>query len=115
MEQSSFIPRRQAANNVILAQEIMHRMRHKQEKKGWMASKFDLEKVYDRVNWNFFEQVLRAMGFAPHLVSLIMRCSSQVSLSILWNGEKLESFSPTRGIWKGDPLRRIFLYYVWKL
>lgn len=35
---------------------------------------------------------------------LIMNCTLQVSLSILWNGTKLDSFQPCREIRQGDPL-----------
>lgn len=51
--QCGFIPGRQAADNIILAQEALHPMR---KKKGWM----DKEKAYDRVSWKLLEQVLLA-------------------------------------------------------
>lgn len=78
LEQRSFIPGRQAANNIILAQEIMHGMKYKQGRKGWMAAKLDLEEAYDRVDWGFLEQVLKAVGLYANLVSLIMKYSLQL-------------------------------------
>lgn len=33
-----------------------------------------------------------------------MECVSGPSMSILWNGEKTESFKPARGLGQGDPL-----------
>lgn len=54
-----------------------------------MAVKIDLEKAYDRVEWDFLEVVLQSTGFDDHFVTLIMQCTSTDSLSILWNGEKL--------------------------
>lgn len=44
------------------------------------------------------------MGFNAHLCSLIMNCISSASLAILWNGQKLSSFTPSRGLRQGDPL-----------
>lgn len=96
--QSSFIPGRQAADNIVLAQEVLHSMRKRVGKKGWMAIKVDLEKAYDRINWKFFEAVLRRVGFNKSLTHLIMDCTTSTSLSVLWNGEQLPSFTPSRGI-----------------
>lgn len=33
-----------------------------------------------------------------------MWCVKSASLSLLWNGEKLDAFKPTRGLCQGDPL-----------
>nr|KYP51344.1 hypothetical protein KK1_026773 [Cajanus cajan] len=29
---------------------------------------------------------------------------TSTSLSLLWNGNKLDGFKPVRGLWQGDPL-----------
>lgn len=46
---TSFIPGRQASDNMVILQEIMHSMRRKTSRKGVMAIKVDLEKAYDRI------------------------------------------------------------------
>lgn len=43
--QSSFVPGRQISNNIIIVQEILHTMRRKKGRKGFMAIKLDLEKA----------------------------------------------------------------------
>lgn len=52
--QTSFVPGRHITNNIVIAQEVIHLMRRKKGKVGFMAIKVDLEKAYGRINWNFF-------------------------------------------------------------
>lgn len=102
--QSSFIPQRQSRDNIILAQEIFHSMRVKKGRTGWMAIKLDLEKAYDRLNWSFIKETLEDIGLPGEFINLIWHCISSPKLRILWNGEALEEFAPTRGIRQGDPI-----------
>lgn len=66
--------------------------------------KLDMEKAYDRVEWNFLEATLLTMGFPKKLVSTIMVCIKSVSFSVLINGYPSSTFKPNRGIRQGDPL-----------
>ena len=47
--QVSFVPGSHITDNIILAQEIVHTMRRKTGKKGFMMIKIDLEKAYDKL------------------------------------------------------------------
>lgn len=102
--QCAFTPGRQAAENIIITNEIIHTMKKKKGSKGLMAVKIDLEKAYDQVSWPFLRRVLESAGFCPKLVELIMFTVSTASLSIIWNGSCTQSFRPSRGIRQGDPL-----------
>ena len=51
--QSAFIPRRQGVDNAIIVQELVHTISKKRGVGGAMAIKLDLEKAYDRLEWNF--------------------------------------------------------------
>ena len=55
---SSFVPRRDVTDNIIVAQEIIHSMRWMKGKRGVMAIKVDLEKAYDRLRWSFIRDTL---------------------------------------------------------
>ena len=69
-----------------------------------MAVKVDLAKAYDQIEWSFIHKVLKAFHFPQSLIELIMSCVTTTSVSILFNGSKLNSFKPFRGIRQGDPL-----------
>jgi len=102
--QSSFNPGRGTTDNVILAQEVVHFIHHSRAKKGTIAFKIDLEKAYDRLNWDFLELTLHDFGFPSATISLIMSCVQSSNLSVLWNGAKTDHFIPSRGLRQGDPL-----------
>lgn len=42
--------------------------------------------------------------FPSKIISIIHHCIISPSFKILWNGDKTDNFSPTRGIRQGDPL-----------
>jgi len=102
--QSSFISGRSIHHNIIVAQEMVHSMSKMKGNKAFMAIKIDLEKAYDRLNWNFVEECLKECKFPPKLIKIIHHCISTPSYKIMWNGDKTGSFYPSRGIRQGDPL-----------
>lgn len=69
-----------------------------------MAFKIDLQKAYDHVKWDYLRGCLEDFGFPQIIVNLIMHCVSSSSLSLIWNGKRLENFSHTRGLRQGDHL-----------
>ncbi|KAF7146289.1 hypothetical protein RHSIM_Rhsim04G0067000 [Rhododendron simsii] len=103
--QSAFVGGRQITDNVLIAHELTHYIRHKRYGiKGVAAFKLDMAKAYDRVDWRYLEQVLRQLGFHTLWIGWVMECVKTVSFSITVNGEAGESFHPSRGIRQGCPL-----------
>lgn len=81
--QAGFIPGRQTSDNVVMAQELLYTIRHRKGRKGHMIVKVDFEKVYDRIDWSFFKQVLCTIGFGGPLIRVIMSCITSTNLSII--------------------------------
>lgn len=102
--QSSFIPSRLAADNVIVVQEIVDSLQRRKGRTGGMIAKIDLEKAYDRVDWNYLRKVLLVTEFSSSIQNLIMSIVSSTKLQVCWNGESLAAFTPSRGLSQGDPL-----------
>lgn len=78
-------------------------MHKSKNKKGAVTFKNDLEKAHNRVKWSFLEATLVDFGFPLAIVRLIMHCTSSCFL-ILWNGSRLEPFTPSRRLRQGDHL-----------
>ena len=54
--QTAFTPRRKGMDNAIIAQEVIHTICRKRGRVGYMALKIDLEKAYDKLEWNFIDR-----------------------------------------------------------
>uniref|UniRef100_A0A2N9HFI3 Reverse transcriptase domain-containing protein n=1 Tax=Fagus sylvatica TaxID=28930 RepID=A0A2N9HFI3_FAGSY len=102
--QAAFVPGRRGLDNVVIAQELIHSIHRKKGRVGQLILKLDLEKAYDRLEWDFIREVLTFFKFSPPFVDLVLECVSTSSFSILVNGGQLENFKPSRGIRQGDPL-----------
>lgn len=102
--QCSFVPGRQGIDNVIIVQEMLHTMKMKKGKKGYMVIKLDLEKAYDRVNLDFLAIILKQSGLSMEFIQLILYCLKSSALQVLWVANPLDEIKPTRGLRQGDPL-----------
>jgi hypothetical protein len=61
-------------------------------------------KAYDRVEWHFLEAIMLRLGFTEQTVRLILKCVSSVRFTVHVNGDLLSYFTPSRGLWQGDPI-----------
>lgn len=69
--QSAFTPGRLISDNVIVGHECLHAMKStKGGRQGWAASKLDISKAYDRVEWSFLKEIMLKLCFDPQWVGL---------------------------------------------
>lgn len=67
-----------------------------------MALKVDMSKAYDRVDCSFICHVMECHGFSRKFISLIFKCMSIASFSLLINGSPYGLIKPFMGIKQGD-------------
>lgn len=82
----------------------MHSSGKSRGSKSWFPFKIDLEKAYNKLEWDFIRAALISFNFDEASISLIMSAICSNRTSILINGKPSEAFSPSRGIRQGDPL-----------
>ncbi|XP_060965141.1 uncharacterized protein LOC133034132 [Cannabis sativa] len=103
--QSAFLSERIIFDNIFIAQEVVHAINHrKQGKLGWAGLKLDMEKAFDRVEWDFLLAILRKFNFPAKFINLIHQCISSVTIRFNINGQVSDPILPSRGIRQGDPL-----------
>jgi len=94
--ESAFVPNCSIHDNILLTHEVRSKFKHMKGKKSWIALKLDMEKAYDRVEWNFLLEALKQLGFHSKWIHWIRECISTVSYSIIVNDE-VTGFFPLRG------------------
>lgn len=79
-DQVGFIPGREARDNIIRALNLHHWLTTS-EAQGFFLS-LDAEKVFDRVAWDYMQEVLKGIGLLPRTYALIKALYSTPSASV---------------------------------
>ncbi|GAU26599.1 hypothetical protein TSUD_267140 [Trifolium subterraneum] len=69
-------------------------VRKTQGRRGELALKIDISKVYDKVDWSFLRGVMTKMGFPDVWIRWVMMCVSSVNYSVLMNSDRVGPISP---------------------
>ncbi|XP_026435794.1 uncharacterized protein LOC113333583 [Papaver somniferum] len=74
--QSAFVLGRAIQDNIIIAHEMIHTMKHKEGNTGSMDLKLDLSKAFDMLEWPFILGMLKKLGFPEKFCKYIEQCIS---------------------------------------
>jgi len=102
--QSAFVPDWSIHDNILVTHEIVHKFKVLKGKAAWVVLKLDMEKAYDRLEWDFIQACLQQFRFHETRIKWIMECITTVSYSIVINDEPAGLIRPSRGTRQGDPL-----------
>ena len=102
LQQIGYVEGCQILDRIILSDEVIHSLKHL--KKVGMLLKLYLSKAFDKLIWNYINQILLAFGFSATWTRWIMSLLSSPNFSILLNVSTSLMFRSSRGICQGDPL-----------
>ena len=80
----------------MLAHEIIHSFKKKKGKMGYMVVKLDMEKTYDKLEWDFIRTIMSKLSF--HYKWIGWEFISMISYSLLINGNSEGKIHQSRGI-----------------
>jgi hypothetical protein len=95
--QTAFVPNRLIQDNSILAHEMLHILKSKRGRGGLMAINIDMEKAFDKIEWNFLLAILQKLGFHPIWTNWVRLCISITSFYILLNGSPFSLYYWLKG------------------
>lgn len=100
--QRAFMKGRWIAENTVIAQEVVHKVKKQSGKRRLMILKIDMKKAFDSMELPFIIRLLDAWGFEEHFQQLIQSCMSSVTFNLLLNGSISKQINPNRGLRQKD-------------
>jgi hypothetical protein len=101
-DQTGYIKGRFIGTNIRLIEDIIHFTKIKNI--PGIILNIDFEKAFDSINWNFIDLSLEAFNFGPKFRSYIKTLYTNISSTIINNGEISNWFNIQRGVRQGCPL-----------
>ena len=81
-------------------------------KEAGLILKLDYEKTYDKVNWDFLEEVLISRGFGLRWTNWIRKITRGGSVCVRLNDENSNYFQVGKGLRQGDHLSPLLFNLV---
>lgn len=103
--QTGFMKGRNILEGVVILHEVIHELKSK--KKSGLILKIDFEKAYDRVRWDFLEEVMIGKGFPSGWIKRVMQTVVDGKVCVNVNGQRSPYFKTFKGLRQGHPLSPI--------
>lgn len=85
----------------MILHEVIHELRS--SKKKGLILKIDFEKAYNKVRWDFLEEVMKVKGFPKEWINWVMSTVEGGEVCININGQRSPYFRTFKGLRQGDP------------
>ena len=102
-EQGAFVPGKSISDNILIAQEITHSLENFHGTDHYVLVKIDMERVYDKMQWDIIDCVLIHFGFDDTFHMWINGCMRDPLFSVLVNGSPTEFFPSFMSLRQGLP------------
>ncbi|XP_026428428.1 uncharacterized protein LOC113324327 [Papaver somniferum] len=94
--QSAYVPGRLISENIYMVQELVKAMKNKSCRTGFLDLKMDMSKAFDRLERDFFIEVLKKFSFCDKFYNCLLFCkANQVQTNTLL--KVIEDFSKCSG------------------
>ncbi|KAI0524679.1 hypothetical protein KFK09_004061 [Dendrobium nobile] len=114
-EQAAFITGRSLSDHCLIAQEIFHKLKITNNKKGFMVIKLDMEQAYDNMSWDALEQVLKLFGMPAKMIVLIMECVKSARFSVIINGKASKWINAANGFRQVERAGPLKARLMWRM
>ncbi|XP_062075218.1 uncharacterized protein LOC133779249 [Humulus lupulus] len=95
--QGAFVKGRSIAHNIMIFQDLIKNY-GRTSTSSRCAIKIDLSKAYDTVDWDFLEDLLKALRFPMKFIGWVMSCVRNTSYFLLMNGRIQGKFKGGKGL-----------------
>jgi hypothetical protein len=104
--QTTFIKVRFILESIVAAHDAIKRG------EKCMVLKLDYEKVYNRVSWDFLEEILITSGFGQKWRNWVLKLVKGGSIAVRLNDANNSYFKPGKGLRQVDPLSPLLFNLV---
>ncbi|VFQ71982.1 unnamed protein product [Cuscuta campestris] len=71
-EQGAYVPGREIMEQILITKELVHHINRKAHG-GNLIVKLDMAKAFDKLKWSYLMDILKAFGFSPQFIRMLMR------------------------------------------